>query len=277
MRLAPTMKLNTGHLAPQIGLGVWRVADAIAAATVQTALSAGYRSIDTAAIYQNEVGVGTGIKGAGVPRKELFITTKVWNDDHGYDSTLRALDTSLQRLKLDYLDLYLIHWPVPDLGKFVDTYRAMMAARDKGLVRSIGVSNFNVEHLEALMEATGEVPAVNQVELHPHFSQPRLRAFHAQHGIITESWSPLAQGKLLDHPTLQVVAKKHNKSPAQVVLRWHIELGLMVIPKSVTPERIRDNLALFDFSLDSEDMKVVTALDTNSRVGPDPLKFPAAG
>ncbi|RYF11260.1 MAG: aldo/keto reductase, partial [Deltaproteobacteria bacterium] len=202
---------------------------------------------------------------------------KVWNDDHGYDSTLRALETSLQRLKLDYLDLYLIHWPVPHVGKFMDTYRAMMAARDKGLVRSIGVSNFNVEHLEALMEATGEVPAVNQVELHPHFSQARLRAFHAQHGIVTESWSPLAQGKLLDHPTLQVVAKKHNKSPAQVVLRWHIELGLMVIPKSVTPERIRDNLALFDFSLDSEDMKVVTALDTNSRVGPDPLKFPAAG
>lgn len=275
MRHAPSIELNDKHCIPQLGLGVWRIPDAEAAAAVQTALKAGYRAIDTAAIYNNETGVGHGLKASDVPRKEVFVTTKVWNDDQGFDATTAALDASLSRLGLDYIDLYLVHWPVPRGQKYVETFKAMVAAQKAGKIRSIGVSNFNEDHLKHLMAETGVVPAVNQIELHPLFQQAPLRRYHQSHGIHTESWSPLAQGKLVDHPSLRMIGHKYHKTPAQIVLRWHIELGLIVIPKSVTPSRITDNIDIFDFKLDAADMQALTALDAHSRIGPNPETFPS--
>lgn len=270
----PFLTLNNGVRMPQLGFGVWQVPDAEAEQAVGTALEAGYRSIDTAAIYGNETGTGKAVAASGLPREELFVTTKLWNSDQGYDSTLRAFDDSLGKLGLEYVDLYLIHWPVPNKGAYVDTYRAFEKILADGRARAIGVSNFLPEHLEHLIGETSVVPAVNQIELHPQLPQTASRAAHERHGIATEAWSPLGQGRgLLDVPAIVAIARKHARTPAQVVLRWHIQLGNLVIPKSVTPSRIRENIAVFDFTLDAEDLAGLAALDEGRRLGPDPAEF----
>ncbi|KKZ69756.1 aldo/keto reductase [Streptomyces showdoensis] len=259
---------------PQLGFGVWQVPDAEAEQAVGTALEAGYRSIDTAAIYGNETGTGKALAASGLPREELFVTTKLWNSDQGYDATLRAFDDSLGKLGLDHVDLYLIHWPVPNKDAYVDTYRAFEKILADGRARAIGVSNFHPEHLERLIAETSVVPAVNQIELHPQLQQAAAREVHARHGIATEAWSPLGQGRgLLEVPAIVAIAQKHARTPAQIVLRWHVQVGNVVIPKSVTPSRIRENIAVFDFELDAEDMAGLTALDEGRRLGPDPAEF----
>ncbi|WRZ54523.1 aldo/keto reductase [Streptomyces sp. NBC_01314] len=259
---------------PQLGFGVWQVPDDEAEQAVTTALEAGYRSIDTAAIYGNEVGTGKAIARAGVAREDLFVTTKLWNSDQGYDSTLRAFDESLDKLGLEYVDLYLIHWPLPARGTFVDTFTAFEKLYADGRAKAIGVSNFLPEHLQTLIEATNVIPAVNQIELHPHLQQLAAREYHAEQGIATEAWSPLGQGKgLLEVPAVIAIAQKHGRTPAQVVLRWHLQLGNVVIPKSVTPSRIKENIEVFDFSLDIEDIAAISALNEDRRIGPDPATF----
>ncbi|MGP3990540.1 aldo/keto reductase [Streptomyces sp. 3N207] len=271
MSNVPTTTLNNGVTMPQLGFGVWQVPADEAATAVTTALESGYRSIDTAAVYENEEGVGRAIAASGLPRDELFITTKLWNSEQGYDTTLRAFDTSLGRLGLDFVDLYLIHWPMPDVDKYEDTWRAFEKLYADGRARAIGVSNFQPTHINRLIELGGTVPAVNQIELHPRLQQSVPRAFHADHGIATEAWSPLGQGgDLLDDPTLSEIAGRHGKTVAQVVLRWHLQLGNVVIPKSVTPSRVRENIDLFDFELSGEDMARIAELNTDTRIGPDP-------
>jgi 2,5-diketo-D-gluconate reductase A len=248
---------------------------------VKTALQAGYRHIDTAAVYGNELETGRAIAESGLPRDELYVVTKLWNADQGYDSTLAAFDASMKRLGSDflqnYLDLYLVHWPVPKLNKFVDTFKAFAHLRDQGRIRSIGVSNFEPEHLEALIDATGIVPAVNQVELHPRLAQTELRAAHARLGIATEAWGPLGQGSLLTDPTVTAVAEGCGRTPAQVLIRWHIQLGNIVIPKSVNPQRIASNFDVFDFELSSKDMASISSLDDGNRLGPNPRTFDFTG
>ncbi|WP_323748901.1 aldo/keto reductase [Streptomyces sp. PR69] len=277
MSKVPSLTLNNGNTMPQLGYGVWQVPDDEAAQAVGTALKAGYRSIDTAAIYENEEGAGRAVADSGLPREDLFITTKVWNSAQGYDTTLRAFDASLSRLGLDYVDLYLIHWPLPSRDLYVDTYRALERIHADGRAKAIGVSNFLPEHLERLIGETSVVPAVNQIELHPQLQQSELRDFHAQHGITTEAWSPLGQGRgLLEVPAVVAVAQKHGRTPAQIVLRWHLQLGNVAIPKSVTPSRIAENIDLFDFELDADDMAVFAALDEGRRLGPDPAAFDGA-
>ncbi|MFD6326109.1 aldo/keto reductase [Streptomyces sp. NPDC058442] len=271
MSKVPPITLNNGVEMPQLGFGVWQVPDAEAETAVAAALEAGYRSIDTAAAYGNEEGTGRAIAASGIPREDLFVTTKLWNTDHGYDSTLRAFDASLSKLGLDHVDLYLIHWPTPARGRYVDTYRAFEKLYAEGRVRAIGVSNFQREHLEHLIAETSVVPAVDQIELHPHLQQRAAREYHAQQGIATEAWSPLGQGKgLLEVPAIVAIAQKHGRTPAQVVLRWHIQLGNVVIPKSVTPSRIEENIDVFGFGLDTEDLAAISALDEGRRLGPDP-------
>jgi 2,5-diketo-D-gluconate reductase A len=273
MTKSPTLQLNDGSEMPQLGFGVWQMPDDQAVVAVKTAIATGYRSIDTAAAYDNEKGVGRAIATAAVPRSELFVTTKLWNDRQGGDETLKAFDESLKKLELDYVDLYLIHWPAPQRDLFVDSWRALISLQKQGRTRSIGVSNFTAAHLTRIIDATGVVPAVNQIELHPRLQQKALRDFHATHGIRTESWSPLGQGKRLDDPVLAAIAKKHGKTVAQVILRWHIENQLIVIPKSAHEARIRENFSLFDFKLDAADLAQIEKLDANGRIGPDPDRF----
>ncbi|MET0258697.1 MAG: aldo/keto reductase [Methylobacterium sp.] len=266
--------LDDGNGIPQLGFGVYQLPDAETPAIVGAALEAGYRSIDTAAIYGNEAGVGRALSRTAIPREDIFVTTKLWNDRQGYDSTLTAFDESLTRLGLEAVDLYLIHWPCPQKGSYVETWRALVRLRQEGRARSIGVSNFTAEHLERVIDETGVTPAVNQIELHPHFQQRALRAVHARLGIVTEAWSPLGQAKALNDPVLEAIARRHGRSPAQIVLRWHIEHGLVAIPKSATPSRIAENIAVFDFSLTPEDRAAIDGLDrSDGRIGPDPASF----
>lgn len=272
MSTQPHVTFHDGRSIPQIGLGVWQTPNDVAVTAVETALKAGYRHIDTAAVYQNEEGVGEGIRGSGVSRSDIFLTTKVWNDDQGFDETLRAMDASLKRLGTDYVDLYLIHWPSAYRGKFVDTWKALIRLREEGRARSIGVSNFEGRYIDDLEAATGVLPVINQVQLHPRFQQRALRAAYEPKQIITESWSPLGQGRMLEDETIAKIAQRHGKSPAQVIIRWHVEEGLVVIPKSVTPSRIIENFDVFDFTLSDEDKAAINSLDSASgRIGSDPL------
>jgi 2,5-diketo-D-gluconate reductase A len=269
----PVITLNNGVTIPQIGFGVFQIPEADTAAAVTTALEAGYRSIDTAAIYRNEAGVGAALKSAGVPRDELFVTTKVWNSDQGYDETLRAFDASISRLGLERLDLYLIHWPTPKRGKYLDTWRALESLLADGRVRAIGVSNFLPEHLRAVADLGGTVPAVNQIEVHPQLQQREAQAAGTELGVVTEAWSPLAQAAVLSDPAITRIATDHDRTPAQVVLRWHVQQGRIVIPKSVTPARIRENLAIFDFELSADEIDAIDALESDGRTGPHPDHF----
>ncbi len=274
MSTVPTITFANGITTPQLGFGTFETEPERTAEAVSVALETGYRSIDTAAVYANESGVGQAIAESGISRDELFVTTKLWNSEQGFDSTLAAFDASLTKLGLDYVDLYLIHWPVAGKNLYLDTWRAFESIAEQGLVRSIGVSNFQPSHLRRLLAESQTPPVLNQIELHPNFSQGQLREFHAQHGIVTQAWSPLARGgELLTDEAIQRLAAKHSKTPAQVVLRWHIQLGNVVIPKSVTPSRIRENFAIFDFSLDSDDLAAIAALNTSERLGPDPDTF----
>ncbi|MCO5999313.1 aldo/keto reductase [Actinoallomurus rhizosphaericola] len=274
MPTVPTITLNTGAAIPQLGFGVWQVPDEEAVSAVGTAIEAGYRSIDTAAAYENEEGVGKAIASAGVPREQLFVTTKLWNGDQGYDAALRAFDLSLDKLGLDYVDLYLIHWPLPAKDAYVETWKAFEKVYNEGRAKAIGVSNFQIPHLRRLFEETDVVPALNQIELHPYLQQEDLRAFHAEHGIATEAWSPLASGgELLKDDTIARIAAEHGKTPAQVILRWHLQIGNVVIPKSVTPSRIRENIEVFDFELSDDDLAAIAGLNRDERTGPDPDTF----
>ena len=277
MTSVPNVTLTAGNSTvdiPQLGFGVWQVPDDGATAAVNTALEVGYRSIDTARIYDNEAGVGRALAATDVSRDEIFLTTKVWNDDQGYDATLRAFEASAKRLGQDYVDLYLIHSPTPAKDAYVHTWKALLQLRADGRIRAAGVCNFQPAHLQRLIDETGEAPAINQVELHPRLQQEELRRFHAQHGIVTEAWSPLAQGgDLLQDDTLTGIARKHARTPAQVVLRWHLQVGNVVIPKSVTPSRISENFDVFGFDLDAEDLAAIAGLDRAGRIGPDPDEF----
>jgi diketogulonate reductase-like aldo/keto reductase len=270
----PALPLNNGVEIPQLGFGVFLVPDTETSVAVRTALETGYRHIDTAKLYQNEAGVGAAIAEAGIARDELFVTTKVWNSEQGFDSALASFEASMDRLGLEVLDLLLIHWPAPALNRYVDTWRAFEKLYAEGRVRAIGVSNFSIPHLQRLLEETSVVPAINQIELHPLLPQAELRAFHAEHGILTEAWSPLARGgPVLAHPVIAEIAARVGKTPAQVILRWHLELGNVVIPKSVTPARIRENFDVFDFSLTEQDLEAITGLETGDRIGPHPDTF----
>ncbi len=269
----PNITLHDGAEIPQLGFGVFQVPPGDTADVATRALLAGYRHIDTAAAYRNEAGVGQAVHAAGLDRDAVFITTKCFNDDHGYEQAKRALRSSLDRLEMEFVDLYLIHWPVPAHDKYVETWKAFIELQEAGLARSIGVSNFQPAHLERLIKETGVTPTVNQVELHPRFQQAGLRHEHAELRIVTEAWSPLAQGQVLDDPTINEIAKAHEKTPGQVVLRWHLQLGNVVIPKSVTPERIVENFEVFDFTLSAEEMNSIEALDAGDRTGPDPDTF----
>lgn len=270
MSLKQTITLNNGVKMPQFGLGVFKVADDVAASTVKFAIESGYRHIDTAAVYGNEAGVGQGIIESGISREDLFVTTKVWNSAQGYETTLAAFEESRKKLQLDVVDLYLVHWPVK--GKFVETYRALEELYAKGLVRAIGVSNFQIHHLEELAKHSNIVPMVNQVEYHPLLSQEPLKKYCAEHNIPLTAWSPLMQGNL-DLPLLQELAQKYGKSPAQIVLRWDIQTGVITIPKSTTPSRIVENSEIFDFELSEEDMTRISALNKDQRFGADPDNF----
>lgn len=266
------LTFNDGLTIPQVGLGVWQTPNDTAVEVVKTALDAGYRHIDTAAAYRNEKGVGEGLRAAGLDRGEVFVTTKLWNDNQGYDETLVAAEKSLGRLGLDHLDLYLIHWPAPRKDRYVETWKAFVRLKEEGRVRSIGVSNFAAEHLDRIIGETGVAPVINQIELHPRFQQRALREANAARGVLTQSWSPLGQGQLLADQVIAGIAAKHGKTPAQVIIRWHVDSGLVVIPKSVTPARIVQNFGVFDFQLDAEDKAAIAALDSaDGRIGPDPL------
>jgi 2,5-diketo-D-gluconate reductase A len=269
----PNLTLNDGREIPQLGFGVFQVPPEDTAEVVAMALATGYRAIDTAAAYKNEAGVAEGVARSDLERDDVYITTKLGNGDHGLDPARRALDSSLERLRTDHADLYLIHWPIPSQDEYVETWQALCEARDAGRARSVGVSNFLPEHLERIIDATGIVPAVNQIELHPRFQQAELRRFHEEHRIRTEAWSPLGQGAALKDETIQRIAEQVDRTPAQVVLRWHVQLGNIVIPKSATPARIEENFRIFDFELEDEQMEAIAGLDAGERIGPDPETF----
>ncbi len=277
MTTVPTVPLKTptGTVdIPQLGFGVWQVETGDAVPAVTKALEVGYRHVDTAAAYGNEEQVGQALAQSDVDASDVFVTTKLWNVDQGFDSTLAAFDTSMGKLGLETLDLYLIHWPVPQKDAFVDTWKAMQKLRDDGRIRAIGVCNFQVPHLQRLLDETGELPSINQIELHPHLVQQELRDFHAQHGIVTEDWSPLASGgDVLTDDTIAEIAEAHDVTPAQAILRWHLQLGSVVIPKSVTPSRIEENFDVFGFELTDDEVTRITALDKHHRTGPDPDEF----
>jgi 2,5-diketo-D-gluconate reductase A len=274
MSIVPSLVMNNGLQIPQLGFGVFLVPPEETKQAVTEALKVGYRLIDTAQGYRNEEGVGAAIAESDVPRDELFITTKLTNSEHGYDTTLAAFDGSMKKLGIDVLDLFLIHWPLPMFDQYVETWRAFEKLLSDGRVRSIGVSNFEIEHLQRLMAETDVTPAVNQIELHPQFPQDDLREFHQEHGILTESWGPLGQGKgLLEDANIVEVARRKDRRPAQVVLRWHVQLGCVVIPKSVHPERMRENFDIFDFELDDVDMAEISKVRTEQRLGADPNVF----
>jgi diketogulonate reductase-like aldo/keto reductase len=266
----PNVPLPDGVAIPQLGFGVFQVPPEDTAEVTLRALRSGYRHIDTAAAYGNEAGVGQALRASGLDREEVFVTTKCWNDDQGYEEAKRALRASLDRLELDAVDLYLIHWPAPARDRYVDTWRAFIELKDAGLTRAIGVSNFQPAHLARIVDETSVTPAVNQIELHPRLQQPGLRREHADRGIVTEAWSPLAQGAVLSDAVIVRIAEAHGRTPAQVVLRWHLQLGNVIFPKSVTPERIAENFALFDFALGDDEMAAIAELDAGERIGPDP-------
>jgi 2,5-diketo-D-gluconate reductase A len=270
---APTLELSDGHAMPSVGFGVFQIPPQDTPGAVAHALRVGYRAVDTAAAYGNEAQVGEAVRASDPGPEAVFVTTKLWNSDHGRDRALRAFEESLARLGLERIDLYLIHWPAPARDRYVETWQALTELRGEGRARSIGVSNFEIDHLERIIDATGVVPEVNQVELHPRFQQGELRRFHAEHGIVTEAWSPLAQGEVLKDPAVGEVASAHARTPAQVVLRWHLQLGNAVIPKSVTSTRIEENFDIFDFTLDDDAMRVLDGLDAGERIGPDPATF----
>jgi 2,5-diketo-D-gluconate reductase A len=263
--------LRDGNTIPQLGLGVFQTPPDLTASVVKIALATGYRHIDTAAIYVNEAGVGEGLRTSELAREEVFVTTKLWNADQGFDAALKAFDHSVKRLGVDYLDLYLIHWPSPRRDLYVESWRALARLKDEGRVRSIGVSNFGAENLKRIIDETGVTPVLNQVELHPHFQQRALIETHKALGIATQSWSPLGQGKELADPVIGAIAARHGRSPAQVIIRWHLDSGLIVIPKSVTPKRIAENFDVFGFTLSAADMDAIAKLDAaDGRIGPDP-------
>ena len=268
----PTVTLNNGVTIPQVGLGVFQTKEgAEVERAVEAALEAGYRLIDTAAAYGNEAGVGKAVKASGLPREEVFITTKLWNAHHAYEDALRAFDESLAKLDCGYIDLYLIHWPLPMEGKFTEAWKALEHIYADKRVRAIGVSNFKPHHLDEVLKGAQTVPAVNQIELHPFLQQQETRAYCAEHGIVVESYSPLMQaGEALEHPVIAKLAQQYGKTPAQVILRWHVQSGFIVIPKSVKPERIRENLDLFDFELSEQDMRAIEGMDRGQRIGADP-------
>jgi 2,5-diketo-D-gluconate reductase A len=269
----PRVTLRPEVEIPQLGYGVFQVPPQETEEVVAQALEAGYRHIDTAAAYKNEGAVGQAIHASGIPREEIFVTTKCFNDDHGHDKAKRACKASLERLELEHVDLYLIHWPVPAHDLYVETWQAFIELQAEGLVRAIGVSNFQPAHLERIVAETGVTPAINQVELHPYFQQTGLRREHEQLGIVTEAWSPLGQGLELEDPALVAIAEAHAKTPAQAIIRWHLQIGNVVIPKSVTPARIEENFDVFDFELSNEEMEAIRELDAGKRIGPDPDTF----
>ena len=267
----PRITLNDGRSMPQLGLGVWQIAEEETERLVATAIELGYEAVDTAAFYENEAGTGAAVRGTD---KTIFVTTKLWNSEQGFDATLKAFDASFARLGLDWIDLYLIHWPIPQADLYVETWKALVRLREEGRVKSIGVSNFTIETLERIIDDTGVVPAVNQVELHPRFQQQELRAWHDANGIATTSWSPLGQGASLNDPLIGEIARKHGRTPAQVVIRWHLDSGLIVIPKASGRERQAENLAALDFRLEAEDLRRIATLDrADGRIGPDPATF----
>ncbi len=270
MTPAPTLRLLDGRTIPQLGLGTWPLDDDEVQVAIGAALQSGYRLIDSAARYDNERGVGRAVAESDVPREEIVVTTKLPGADHGYEAALAGFEESRRRLGLEYVDLYLIHWPLPAVGRFVDTWRAFVHLREEGLARSIGVSNFTPDQIERIVEATGVWPAVNQIELHPDFAQPEVREWHAAYGVAIESWRPLGRG-ILDRPEIERIAAAHGRTPAQVVLRWHTQLGLIAIPKSGNPERIAENIAIFDFELSAAELAEIARLDGDNRLGGDPV------
>ena len=269
----PVVALNSGQTLPQLGLGVYKVGQDIGVELVKAAIEVGYRRFDTASLYDNEFEIGAGIRQSGLAREEVFVTTKIWNDRHGFENATEAIDESLARLNIGYIDMLLIHWPCPKQNLIVETWQALENALESGKVRGIGVSNFNSNHMSTLLAHSKVVPAINQIELHPGLQQPTMREFNRSHGIATEAWSPLDRGRFATNPVLADIAKKHGKTVTQVIIRWHLELGNLVIPKTSNPDRLRENIDVFDFALDLEDLASIATLNTDERHGPDPEEF----